>query len=595
MKRKITLLLLLLLSAIGQCNVMAQTVRYVDQSHASADDTNPGTSADAPWKTLNFAKWQTDMTIEVAPGTYTVDASKTINKSGVTVNGGGANSSAVIIQSVSGADPFLLFRLNAPANVTLQNLTIQNVTAAANGAVFNITATSILNLDNVVIKQTGVVAPGKFGGAIQNTGGTLTASNSLFEGCYAAQSGGGGVLYALKDSKNTFTNCRFLNNGNQGGLEATSSFAGGAIYVNESAEVLIESCYFEGNQSKTDKKSDETLIYGNGGALYVRCGLNMTSKLNVSNSTFYNNQATGFSSILSVAVGTSGGNGFTQDHLAFDISLINNTFFNNKGNTGSNKNTNTIDLFATDKVTGNFLLVNNTFLNNNNSEYPAARSIWLPNSKFRTTLINNIFLDGDNAIQADNLPDVPLIRLPVVARGNIISKVAGSIDETNDPELFAAANNNLLNVDNTTVKLAESLTAPATGVPCLALLEGSSAIDNGVSTFTVNSVNVVPALDVRGVAIQGNSKDTGAYEYDIATGIPCMDTNVKLTLSPNPFRDYITLSRPVDTIDFYDLSGRKALSGIHPGTSVYTGNLPKGVYVVVLSFDNRSVAVKLLK
>ncbi|MDR3262465.1 MAG: T9SS type A sorting domain-containing protein [Tannerella sp.] len=593
MKKKIALMLLLF---AGQFSMLlqAQTI-YVNAGSVLASDSNDGDDPCLPWETLNARQWQDGMVLEVAPGVYTVNA--VASPKSITINGMGDNPSDVIIQGLNPVEyaegtmniaNFSMFKFHNTntVNLTMKNLTVQNISTNANGAAFYLFANSTLNLDSVVVKKAKTTG-GRSGGAIYNNGGTLNASNTLFEECYAAIAG---AVFAAPGSKNTFTNCRFINNGNLEALTNGSCY-GGAISMNESAEVNINACYFKENKTEHGvNASTQAILQGTGGAIYIRCGTNTTTKLSISNSTFYRNQSEGASSVLHVTVGTSGNS--DQDFLAFDLTLTNNTFLENKGNTSANKNTNTIEFFASAKVRGNFLSVNNTFLNNNNPDYPAARSIWLPNTKLQATLINNIFLDGDNTIQADNSVTN---RPPIIARGNVISKPAGSINATNDPELYATENYNRLNETNASVLLATALTEPAAGVPYLALQAGSSAIDNGIDAYTVNEVNVVPALDVRGQATV-NKKDAGAYEFkQETTGIDHPEDETVLTLTPNPFKDAVVLPRTVDKIDFFDVSGRNLLSVSRPGATVYTGNLPKGVYLVVVSFENKSVTVKLVK
>ncbi len=129
------------------------------------------------------------------------------------------------------------------------------------------------------------------------------------------------------------------------------------------------------------------------------------------------------------------------------------------------------------------------------------------------------------------------------------------------------------------------------------LKEGSSAIDAGSS-------EMAPTVDIRGVSRpQGESYDIGAYEYLPGEGDLLFSP---LTVFPNPFNIFtdigFSLYLPSNTrLEIFNLSGArvKELVNERRTAGIYSerlerGNLPSGVYFVVLKVNDQIESEKVI-
>ena len=96
----------------------------------------------------------------------------------------------------------------------------------------------------------------------------------------------------------------------------------------------------------------------------------------------------------------------------------------------------------------------------------------------------------------------------------------------------------------------------------------------------------------------------------VGLGIPVENQGIKVSISPNPFKDNLTysftLGKAMDvSVELYDMAGKHIAwhlknqtkpEGLHSGElGPLTNNLPTGVYFIRFIFDNQSVIRKVIK
>ncbi len=76
-------------------------------------------------------------------------------------------------------------------------------------------------------------------------------------------------------------------------------------------------------------------------------------------------------------------------------------------------------------------------------------------------------------------------------------------------------------------------------------------------------------------------------------------THSHLTLTPNPFHNYLTISdtdktRTLSSITVYDLNGRELLKNTHLTNhqSISLSHLPKGIYMIRIGYDDGEIAIR---
>lgn len=187
---------------------------------------------------------------------------------GLSIDGGGA-------VHISGGGTVRIMRVNTGASLTLTGLTIENGLATTSG-------------DN-------------FGGGVYNLG-TLTVTNSRFD---TNTAGGGGAILS-NGGATTISGSTFTGNT---GLEG-----GGAVIFITGGTHTVTTSLFEGNIA-----FNSTNQHGSGAGLQAQDG----TTVNITNTTFYNNQANGASD--------DGGGGLMV--YGGTVTVTNSTFSNNSSAT----------------------------------------------------------------------------------------------------------------------------------------------------------------------------------------------------------------------------------------------------------------------
>lgn len=457
--------------------------------------------------------------------TITLTSEKTIN-SNTTINGGGQIT-------LSGGGTTRLFALQDGANLTLQNITLQNGKSNSDGGAIYVDRLSTLTLTNSAVNNSvaangGAIALNGWGSS--DPGGTLIVTNSSFSGNSSTElalpggGNGGGALYITGGSTATVSGSSFSNNTsvNGGGIHilganltvTNSTFTGnianntagggggGAIYVdgtkNFNGTIDISLSTFSNNQSNQlggaifsfPEGSGSTLIdqslfdgnsatgAGQGGAIYHQSATS-NGALNISNSTFMNNNAH--------ATDGSASSGGALWLLDAPVTITSSTFDGNDATTP-------IALAADDwrrgfggaiRTSDTTTIVNSTLVNNTAGFVGGA--IAGPATVRNSIIANN---DGDNPwdIQ-ENCTD------ELTNAGNNIQYPQKTTGNWNDYECFAGQT-----AVNPQVGTIGDYGGPTPTVP---LLAGSPAINAGSSC---------PATDQRGFARNGVC-DIGAYEF----------------------------------------------------------------------------------
>ena len=208
--------------------------------------------------------------------TITLTSEKTISSS-TTINGGGQIS-------LSGGDAIRLFNLQNGASLTLQAITLRDGFSSGDGGAIYVERLSTLTLTDSAINSStaangGAIALNGWGSS--DAGGTLIVSNSSFSGNQSTANAipgggnGGGALYITGGSTATVSDSTFTSN---------SSVNGGGIHI-LGANLTVTGSTFTGNVA------NNTAGGGGGGAIYVDGTKNFSGVIDISLSTFTNNQS----------------------------------------------------------------------------------------------------------------------------------------------------------------------------------------------------------------------------------------------------------------------------------------------------------------
>lgn len=166
-----------------------------------------------------------------ASATILVLSEKIINQNTV-IQGGGTIT-------LTGGLATRLFRVNAPASLTLNNLTLDSAFSptADGGAILS---TGPLTLNNVTI-QNSKAGPAFCGGAIRSDGLTIITDSRFIKN--SAGVGGGAICTAAAGAPTLrITGSTF--NSNQATLQAPDAGVGGAIYLKQTATLAITGSTF---------------------------------------------------------------------------------------------------------------------------------------------------------------------------------------------------------------------------------------------------------------------------------------------------------------------------------------------------------------
>jgi hypothetical protein len=173
-------------------------------------------------------------------------------------------------------------------------------------------------------------------------------------------------------------------------------------------------------------------------------------------------------------------------------------------------------------------------------------------------------------------------------KGNIFNHIGGALsisDAVNYPDLFEsninANNGNRSWINNGVQKINEGLTTPSSGLPYLETLTGGMGINFGVDEFLVNSVNVVPAADIRGRTRNGVT-DAGAFEFegiDITTAInQIVEKSGKPILYMSKSGELV-LDKTYESVKIFNLNGSCLINSSNK-SRLSISDLSDGVYIL---------------
>lgn len=599
--------LMLLSSAV--LGMQAETY-YVDANHASANDENAGTSADAPWKTLNVSKWaETGGIINIAPGNY-YQTVETLIKGNTELIG--SSKGEVVILSMDDEDfaedrfgnaPLTdrFFTTEAGVNLTVKNLTMKNLRFGNEegnpdtGGFLNTGDGSVLVVESVDFLN--AIVP-KGANAVINARGPVSLTDVLIQDCHLEETAAAGdaivSVVSPGSAKLTMEKVRIFNCSSSGG-SIVNILQGGT----NKAELYVNNCTFEGNKFQN---------WGGG----IRADIPNAGKLtfHITNSFFKGNQGGGTGvTFIQSNVWEGQPERATKE---MDVLFFNNTFIENYKEAGHSS------VYASNDdgrewVTGTFSFVNNTLVNNSSNEVGKQGTAFLfvqtPNAEFN--LINNLVMteEGEGLILFSLGGDRETDKLGLgTSTGNLTEHTGGgdnklllAVMDEKKGNYFAPEIPGEEEGEMTRQPLSELITfgeivRPENGnAPFLPVLEGSFNIDKG------KEHDLVPAQDARGADIYNGLKDIGAYEYnpdfvpDDGNSFVDMFEKPVVYAYPNPFTDVIKVSKQVKKVEIFQLNG----SAIMEATNVSEVNvsaLKKGLYLVRLtSLDGNSVTVKMLK
>jgi hypothetical protein len=551
MKKMFYSRLIVMLFTLLSVSLSAQDVFYVS---ASGDDANPGTQAQ-PWLTLNVNanQWTEGCTLKISGEVFitnTITLNKDLTFEGITPDAAIQALSDVDFASAQTAGFERMFIVPAGKTTTVKDLTLKNMKPAnvTSGGMFHVSG--ILNLDNCTVKNADV---GNGGGGAIFCQKEMHAANTIFDGNTA---GYGAIIQLQGTDASTvitgeFQDCQFLNSV---ALES-------AIHMNNiiKGDFAFDRCYFYNNSATNSR----------GGALILKVVNNnpLDVNLSVTNSSFVNNTA----AQDGAAIALNGSFNGASSSGALDFTIANCTFYNNTSANNSNGTAvSTVSLGGPNgsvSVTGAHVFANNTFYRNTKTSGGYASIFLYGQSGSDLYFVNNLLLEetvsGSQGIVLEAAFNSALPaedRVPLygyqsyTVKNNIFGRVGGTSYGSNPnytgsyflKEVNDAANNNTLLSDNNwatqpedkavTVGLATTLTAPATGVPYLALTDASGlAVDFGISSVLAGAANIVPQTDIASNPVSGNSRDAGAHEYTSSVGV---NTSILLEGQPEAVHYY---------------------------------------------------------
>jgi predicted outer membrane repeat protein len=300
--------------------------------------------------------------------TITLTSQKTINSS-TTINGDGQIT-------LSGSGSTRLFTLQNSASLTLQNITLQNGTSSSDGGAIYVERLSTLTLTNSAINSStaangGAIALNGWGSS--DPGGTLIVTASSFSGNVSTAAAipgggnGGGALYITGGSTATVSGSSFSNN---------QSVNGGGIHI-LGANLTVSDTIFSGNSANNSAGG------GGGGAIYVDGTKNFSGTIDISTSTFTNNQSNQLGgAIFSFPEGTGS-------------TIIDQSLFDGNSATGSGQGGAIYHQSATSN--GPLIISNSTFMNNNahatDGSASSGGALWLIYAP--VTITNSTFAAND--------------------------------------------------------------------------------------------------------------------------------------------------------------------------------------------------------
>lgn len=395
-----------------------------------------------------------------------------------------------------------------------------------------------------------------------NMSNNLTLERVIFENntINSGTTTSNGGAFFFNGNQLTVTDCYFKNN--KVLKVGTNNPQGGAVTLATVASTnglfaTFTNTTFEGNEAYV---SGGALFFNNVGA---RLDTSPNSYINFVNCSFFNNKATN--------TGTTGGalnltSGTTTSYHLMNYKIINCTFLNNTSAGTSSKSTITL----------------------NGNRYESA------------VLVNNLIIPLSSASSGDILATNQTTNEKLKGCNNLIGgSISTSFINSSFFRADSVVNKNLVgwredfNINST---LTDNSTETIFSVPFLAVNSGSKAIDFGMNSY--ESPNIVPAKDVRGVAVYGTAKDIGAFEYNSgSTDLNNNPTDEKINIFPNPAKSLFRIisSDKVSCIEIFTLNGTKIRSEAFPEDEININDLESGIYIINILTDNSSSRNLLIK
>lgn len=457
--------------------------------------------------------------------TITLTSQKTINSS-TTINGGGQIT-------LSGGDTTRLFNLQNGASLTLQAITLRDGYSSGDGGAIYVERLSTLTLTNSAINSStaangGAIALNGWGSS--DAGGTLIVTNSSFSGNSSTANAipgggnGGGALYITGGSTATVSGSTFSGN---------NSVNGGGIHM-LGANLTVTDSTFTGNSA------NNTAGGGGGGAIYVDGTKNFSGVIDISLSTFSNNQTNQLGGAIftfpegtgSVFIdqslfdgnsATGAGQGGAIYHQSATsngpLSISNSTFVNNNAHATDGSASSGGALWLLDAP---ITITSSTFVANDaTTPLPLAADDWRRGfggairSSDATTIVNSTLVNNTAGFVGGAIAG------PATVRNSIIANNDGDNPwdiQENCTDVLTNAGHNIQFPQKTTGNwndyecfAGQTAVNPQLGTlgdyggptPTVPLLANSPAINAGSSC---------PATDQRGFARNGVC-DIGAYEF----------------------------------------------------------------------------------
>jgi len=403
-----------------------------------------------------------------------------------------------------------------------------------------------------VVFRNGCTRDGIPGGALFFEGNKLEIDSCTFINNEANNSGG---AIASRGKDVILTNTVFDANRIFGGYASSAViYQCGLPNGGLPGSLIIRSCAFTNNESKADARGDLIgFFHSYRGSLYPHLYTNV-NYFELTNCLFKDNVA-GISPSVRPAASDIYINGVRED---FEMNLVNNTFYKTKAIA--------IPFF----IGTPYRMVNNLFYNNQ-----------------------------DFTIMSSNTSDE---RDPVVAYNNVFVGPLGV--NVNDPALTTekVKYGNQFIDELSQLGLTPRLETADSYVPYIPITSETSVLINKGLLSTVGLVGfnkeLIPATDMRGVAVNGSAKDVGSFEFTLTTGLlnPTANTPKLFVVSCDGENAIVkNLSNKVLTLEIRLLDGRTVYSAkITNELSIKRSELeiPNGVLIFTANDGLASQSIK---
>ena len=227
------------------------------------------------------------------------------------------------------------FVLNEPVKITGPSAELMSIASIALARVFeieNIQANAYFEISGMTLRDNSLLEiTGDYGGALLASlsgGSELLLSDMVFFN-NSSQRGGGAIgLFGGNNNLITIRNCTFeANFASNFGNDTT--VGGGAIFIGADQNVVIENSTFFNNYTSQlplpNPQGDSS-----GGAILMRSAVPFISTLEITRSTFSNNQTAGFGGAIAL-----GGPGFPSD--SSELTVRHSTITGNRADTNNDQ------------------------------------------------------------------------------------------------------------------------------------------------------------------------------------------------------------------------------------------------------------------